>query len=676
MAAGLTAAPPTEELLAWFQGPVKVDADGIARATMDLPAFNGTMRLMAIAWSDSAIGQSASDVMVRDPVVVTASLPRFLQPGDRSRLLLDITHATGPAGPMGLELLANGVSLGSAPAEVVLAAGGTTRLSVPVSADLTGLGRIDVRLTTPDGQVLSRSLALPVSANDPLIQRISRIELAPGQSLTLDPSIMADLRPGGHALISSGPLSRFDAAGLMASLASYPWGCSEQLVSRAMPLLAWGPIADAMALPGPDGRPASMTAAQRVDQTIEQLLLNQTGEGGFGLWSAARSDSMWLDAWVTDFLVRARRMGHQVPERALRAALDNLASQVNYAGDFEHGGEDLAYALMVLASEGAAAVGDLRYNADTRADAFATPLALAQLGAALAAHGDQPRADAMFARASRMALGRSGEGTPRWRGDFGTRLRDRAGVLALARASGSQAIDAAALTDSIAAEMGRQHLSTQEQAWILMAAQGLDLTGQGMGMSVDGQPVQGALMRRFDPGSGQTMRISNEGQADVPVLISTFGQAPGAEPAGGAGYTIRRSYRRLDGQPASLDQVAAGTRLAVILEVVPHQDGGGRLMVTDPLPAGFEIDNPNLIRGGQVEALSWIETPEGLARSEFRQDRFMSAIDRQDDKPFTLAYVVRAVSPGRYHHPAAIVEDMYRPTLRGWTATGAVQVTE
>ncbi|MDZ7907864.1 MAG: hypothetical protein U5N10_06445 [Gemmobacter sp.] len=89
-----------------------------------------------------------------------------------------------------------------------------------------------------------------------------------------------------------------------------------------------------------------------------------------------------------------------MPDQAFRNALDNLRNQVNYQPDFDEGGEALAYALMVLAREGAAAVGDLRYYADVKGDAFCTALAQAQLGAALATYGDQPRADAMFRRAA------------------------------------------------------------------------------------------------------------------------------------------------------------------------------------------------------------------------------------------------------------------------------------
>jgi uncharacterized protein YfaS (alpha-2-macroglobulin family) len=76
-----------------------------------------------------------------------------------------------------------------------------------------------------------------------------------------------------------------------------------------------------------------------------------------------------------------------------------------------------------------------------------------------------------------------------------------------------------------------------------------------------------------------------------------------------------------------------------------------------------------------VRSLDWLETvyPE---HSEFRSDRFIAAIDWREDNPFTLAYIVRAISPGQYHHPAATVEDMYRPEYRAHTDTGQMTVTE
>jgi uncharacterized protein YfaS (alpha-2-macroglobulin family) len=96
--------------------------------------------------------------------------------------------------------------------------------------------------------------------------------------------------------------------------------------------------------------------------------------------------------------------------------------------------------------------------------------------------------------------------------------------------------------------------------------------------------------------------------------------------------------------------------------------------VDDPLPAGFEIDNPNLLRGGEVSSLDWLQTAEA-ENAEFRSDRFIAAVNHSSAEPFRLAYMVRAVTPGAYHHPAATVEDMYRPEYRANTDTGEVTVT-
>ncbi len=70
--ARLQSPPPTEELVSYFAGPIEVGTDGYARASFDLPSFNGTVKVMAVAWSKRGVGQASADVLVRDPVVVTA----------------------------------------------------------------------------------------------------------------------------------------------------------------------------------------------------------------------------------------------------------------------------------------------------------------------------------------------------------------------------------------------------------------------------------------------------------------------------------------------------------------------------------------------------------------------------------------------------------------------------
>jgi alpha-2-macroglobulin len=666
--ARLQSPPPTEELVAYFSGPITVGADGLAKAAFNLPSFNGTVKLMAVAWSKTGVGQASADVLVRDPVVITASVPRFLAPGDESRLLLEIVHATGPSGRMGLDVSSQGLTLGQVPSGFDLGDKAKAVFAVPLTADKIGLQEIAITLTTPEGKALTKTLTVPVQMNDPQVLRVSRLTLAKGQEFTFDDNAFAGLVPGsGRATMALGPLARINAPGILAALDRYPYGCTEQLTSKALPLLYFDQVAVALDLPQADNIKA------RVEESITEILMNQTANGGFGLWGPADGD-MWLDAFVTDFLSRAKARGFAVPDLALRRGLDNLRNQVNYHPDFDKGGEALAYALMVLAREGAAAVGDLRYYADVKGDAFATPTAMAQLGAALAAYGDQPRADAMFRRAAVATEALQGPDMEQiFRADYGTNFRDAAAVLALAAEAGSAVINQEALTTRIATD---QSLSTQEATWALLAANALIDRAGAEGILIDGAPASGPLVKVRDATSTAPVKVKNDSAADTTLTLTTYGVPSEPEPAGGTGYAITRAYYTLQGEPAGMGNVQVGDRFVTVLEIIPFGRGEARLMVADPLPAGLEIDNPNLISAGSIEALDWLGLESDVAHSEFRQDRFLTAIDRYSDQPFKLAYVVRAVSPGSFHHPAASVEDMYRPDLTGRSDTGRLIIAE
>ncbi len=659
-ALSLQSPPPTEALMAAFSGPVTVGADGTAEVLIDRPAFNGTIRLMAVVWSQRGVGQASRDVIARDPVVVTASLPRFLAPGDDSRLLLEFAHTSGPAGDMDLSVRATGVTLDDVPARVTLPAQGTASLRLPLRAGDVGDHRIALALTAPDGTVLRKTLQVAVRANDPQSATVRRLSLAPGEIFTFDANVLAGLRPGtASATLSAGPLARFDVAGLLHQLDRYPYGCTEQVTSAALPLLYLSSVAADV---------DKADVRRRVTAAIAEVQTRQAGNGAFGMWSA-RSGAFWLDAYVTDFLSRARAQGYDVPDLVLATALDNLRNRVNYAPDFDRGGEDIAYALLVLAREGAAAMGDLRYYADTKRDAFGTPLAAAQVGAALAAYGDQPRADAMFRHAGAM-LARPADGSG-WRDDFGTPLRDAAAVLALAAEAGSSALNQQDLSQRIT-RAGRS-LSTQEAAQVLLAAHALGQSRQGaQGLVLNGVPASGPVVQRLSGPQAAVSTLANTGAAPIDITLATFGVPIVAPPAGGYGYAIERRFFDMEGAPVTAG-FAAGDRLVAVLTVTPFDAVDGRLIVDDPLPAGFEIDNPALLRSGDIGALDWLN-PAAAEHAEFRSDRFVAAVDHRGDAPFQLAYVLRAVTPGDYHQPAAMVQDMYRPEYRALTATGRVIV--
>jgi uncharacterized protein YfaS (alpha-2-macroglobulin family) len=215
--------------------------------------------------------------------------------------------------------------------------------------------------------------------------------LAKGETLTVSKDLFADFVPGtGRAGLSVAVSASLDAATLLNALDRYPFGCSEQVTSRAMAMLYVNELA-AQARLAPDGE-----IEQRIKDAIPRLLARQDSNGSFGLWSVGGEDP-WLDAYVTDFLTRARERGFEVPATAYTLAVDRLRNYVATAPEpGKNGGRELAYALYVLARNGAAPVGDLRYIADVKISDVATPIAKAQIAAALAMVGDKARADNVY----------------------------------------------------------------------------------------------------------------------------------------------------------------------------------------------------------------------------------------------------------------------------------------
>ncbi len=159
--------------------------------------------------------------------------------------------------------------------------------------------------------------------------------------------------------------------------------------------------------------------------------------------------------------------------------------------------------------------------------------------------------------------------------------------------------------------------------------------------------------------------------------MSVSGSPLTPEPAAERGFKIERNFFTLDGQPADASKPKQNQRFVVVLKMTEPAPQFGRVIVADYLPAGFEIDNPHLVSSGDTGTLSWISDAAVPVNTEFRDDRFTAAFERKKDSApvFTVAYVVRAVSPGRYVLPQATVEDMYRPDRFGRTATGTVEIT-
>ncbi len=672
--AELAGSPPTQAPLALYSGIVQVGADSTAQVAFDIPAFAGTVRVMAVAWSKDKVGKTSGDVVVRDPVVLTATLPRFLRTGDRGAVQLELDNVEGAAGDYSLAVSSEGtVKLdGDKPLTLKLAAKERDHVAVPVSAAGSGPSTVKVSVTGPNGFALERAYALDVRPANQILTRRTVRALASSETLTLSNDMFADFVPGtGRVGLSVAISASLDIATLLSELDRYPFGCSEQITSRAVAMLYVNELAvqARLALDG--------DIDQRIKDAIQRLLARQDSNGSFGLWSVGGRDP-WLDAYVTDFLTRARERKFEVPAAAFTLALDRLRNYVASAPDpNKNGGRDLAYALYVLARNGVAPVGDLRYIADTKLNDLATPIAKAQVAAALAMLGDNARADRVYLAAldtiapqPKLDLGRE---------DYGSALRDSAALVTLASEGHAtqKTIDGAVARVDAARALSNA-TSTQEDAWLVLAARALAKQLNAISLSVNGETRQGTFYRSLRADElAAPLGVTNHGSGTVQAVVSVSGSPLTPEPAAERGFKIERNYFTLDGEPANPASAKQNQRFVVVLKMTEPQPQFGRVIVADYLPAGFEIDNPRLVSSGETGTLSWITDATEPVNSEFRDDRFTAAFERRQDSPpvFSVAYVVRAVSPGHYVLPQAIVEDMYRPDRFGRTATGAIELT-
>lgn len=676
--------PPDQRPLALFSGIVRVDENGKANLHFDIPAFNGTVKVMAVAWSQNKMGHASKDVIVRDRVIVTGTTPRFLANGDTSQLHLVLHNVEGPEGAYNLEITS---SLGTNSwARITTAQKLNFRLgfdqkhtiSVPLTPNTIGKAVITAHLTGPDGIDIARDYIIPVKPAYPSVTRQSVRMVSSGTKLVLSKDIFTGFVPGtGKATLSIGPSSLPDIPGLLASLDRYPYGCSEQITSRALPLLYLSSVAEQAGL----DHKKDKDLKKRIQKAINTLISRQGHNGSFGLWSVGNG-SPWLTAYVTEFLTRARERGFDVPERNLTTALDKLSNTLNYASDFKHGGQAVAYSLYVLARNKRARLSELRYYSDEKLNNFATPLAKAQLATALSLYGDDERAKRVYHTAiADLVQNSQGANKRRYGSDYGSRLRDGAATMTLVSETGLRPQLMSSLTSVMENDqdnMGVTSTNTQEQAWLLLAANALFEEAKTYRLDINGSAHHGSLIKSLSPNSLQSpYKVTNMGEAKARAIITISGSPQTPEPARSNGFTITRDYYTLAGEKVDPSRVAQNTRLITVIKVHEGKPIGGQIMISDPLPAGFEIDNPRLVSSADLSALSWLpkSTPK---HAEFRDDRFLAAFDLTKGKAssITAAYVVRAVAPGRYTHGPASVEDMYRPERVASTESSFVEVVQ
>ncbi|MFP4519154.1 MAG: alpha-2-macroglobulin family protein, partial [Oceanicaulis sp.] len=680
--AGLSVVPT--QTVALFAGPVRLDSARRGTVALSLPDFNGELRLMAVAWSETGLGAAAQPMTVRDAVAAELILPRFLAPGDTALATASLDNVDGPDGVYAASVTGEGpVSVEGGAAQGPLAPGERQDGPVELIAEAEGIADLSLDVTGPDGFTAASSY--PIQVRSPYLPetRVRGIILEPGEQYTPPAGLLSGYTPGsGLAQISVSP-TPIDAAALYQSLWRYPYACSEQLVSRVMPLLYAAGLARLTGGEGPEGASADIRRA------LETILGRQGQDGAFGLWRMGDGDaSPWLGAYTTDFVARAAEAGYPVPPAALQRAL--AALQPVSQGEMWRSGYDsdvgdprwtedtaerlanrsAAYALYVLARNGRADRSRLRYMHDERLQTIESPLARAQIGAGLAAIGDEARAASAF-EAAVEALGYENDGD--W---YQSPRRDLAGVMALAAEAGRFEI-----VDSLAPRLARDlpepaRLTTQEKAWLILAADALAGDADTLAVSY-GEEAGRRAVTLDDASISDAGTFENTGETPLFLTELTRGAPSGPPPAASADLRLEKRITDTAGRPIA-STVPQGDRLVVALTLRPERAALASYVIADLLPAGFEIEAvltpADAGASGPYAFLGALDRPQ---IAEARDDRFVAALEARrtpDGDPVRLAYLVRAVTPGEFALPGAVAEDMYAPEVFARTGAGRVRI--
>ncbi|MEO0452003.1 MAG: alpha-2-macroglobulin [Pseudomonadota bacterium] len=684
---GLSVVPT--QTVALFSGVVEVGRGGEAEIEFELPEFNGELRLMAVAWSQTGIGAADQSMTIRREAPVDLILPRFLAPGDEAVATVSIDNIELSDGSFSANLTASApLSVPAAELSKVIPSGTRSDEGVRFSAEGSGISDLALRVEGPDNYNVTRTYQIETRSAFLPVTNVDQTLMEEDQTYSPDISLFDGFVPGTARMTVSFSGLPVDPNALYNSLARYPYGCTEQTISRALPLIyAEQLIEDGARGPQP-------VARDRVQAAVSRVLNRQSENGAFGLWRAGDGyASPWLGAYTTDFLYRAKEQGYEIPQAALDRAYQSLRSisqgdawrvygyqtdvyESRYHDDTEKKlmQRSAPYALYVLARAGKADVSRLRYLHDRELADMRSPLAKAHLAAALSYMGDRARAFSAF-NAAEDALGFENSGDY-----YQTPLRDLSGVLALAAEAGFND-HVARLAERISEDTPEpDRLTTQEKAFMLLAVGSLSQE-DGLRLDVDGLGRNSDNDRRYFVSPDQVERgVSfrlRRGSNPVFRTVMVTGSPETAPNPVSEKLSVSKRVRSMQGARVNLGDLTQGDQFVVALTLSPRERRNNPVILEDLLPAGFEIETVLRPADGDREfgpdgAFAWVGEIDQAETAEARDDRFVAAIDVVGEDR-TLAYVVRAVTPGTFTMPGVVAEDMYRPDV--FARSAATEIT-
>lgn len=674
------------KLVSFWSGIIRSNSSGEASITIDIPQFSGDLRVMAVAYKDKMFGSADAHIKVADPVVVSSALPRFLSPGDTVVMPVTLTNTTEKQGRVSANVKTTGglSVVGSATQQADLQPGREAQVVFRIAASpAIGTGEVEVAVNGLGGTFADKT-SLTIRPASSLLKVTGSGDVNAGAQKAV--SLQHNFIPSsvaGRLVVSTTPIARF--AEDLAYLQRYPYGCVEQTVSSVFPQLYIADLAKAL-----NDKPLRNDITQdNIQSAVRRLATMQLYNGALSYWPGGTEESWWGTVYASHFLFEAGRAGYDIQQQQLDRMFDYLLKKVrsrpretyryydaqNRLVTIDIPAKDVFYSLYVLALAGRHDIATMNYY-KARTDSMALDSKYLLAGSYLLA-GDRRSYVSILPKAF------SGERSVRsLGGNFYSYIRDEAIALNAILEADADNPQVGVMAKHLSEQLGaKKWMSTQERAFALLAlgkiARRTNASGVTATVTADGKTLgtmkDGNLVLT-NTGIGRTVNIKAEGKGKVYYFWEIEGISATGEYREEDSYLrVRKTFLTRSGQPVSGRSFNQNDLIVVRLSVASaNGEKVENVVVTDLLPAGFEIENPRI---GAVPELGWIKDNAAPDYMDIRDDR-INYFTTVEGKERHFYYLVRAVSRGSFRMGPVSADAMYNAEYHSANGAGTIWVQQ
>ena len=672
-----------------FIGPFYLAKGKQQTHTLKLPMYVGSVRAMVVAGQDGAYGNAEKTAFVRTPLMLLSTLPRVLSTQEEITVPVNVFAMENQVKNVTVSLEASGAGVqitGNRQQSLTFDQPGD-QLAYFTLKTGSKTGKATIHLTASgNGQQTKETIEIEVRNPNPVVTLRNSQWIEAGQEAELSYTLAGSSSANNQVQLEVSRIPSVDISRRFDFLYNYQHHCTEQLTSKALPLLF---VSQFKAV---DEQEAEKIKAN-VQEAIRQIYARQLPNGGFVYWPGNAVADEWITSYTGMFLTLAQEKGYAVHPNVLnkwkrfqRAAAQNWRMPQE-ASNWQIWQSELqqAFRLYTLALAGAPEYGAMNRMKEQPGLSIQAKWRLA---AAYALTGKMKPAGELVYNAETTVIPYSSMNLI-----YGSSDRDEAMILEtliLMKRDRDALQQAKKVSQNLAQE---NWFSTQSTAFALMAmgrlaeqlSGTLDFTWNWNGKQ---QPAVKSAKAVFEkeiatsPKSG-TVSVKNKGKGALSVdLITRTQLLNDTLPAIADNIRLDVKYTDMAGSPISVEDIRQGTDFmsAVTLSNISGTSDYSNLALTHIIPSGWEIYNERMIVP-EVSSSSTNEAnvPESSAGKytykDIRDDRVLTYFDlrRGESKTFTVR--LQATYAGNFILPAIQCEAMYDAVVQARTKAGRTTVS-